>query len=59
MKAEIKGKQLIITLDLETTPSKKEGGVLTMIASSKGFKETALEYKGKTVRVNAMAGFKE
>jgi hypothetical protein len=54
-KVEIKGKQLIITMDLESDPQPSKSGKNLVLASTHGNEKTTTEYKGKqiTIGVNA------
>lgn len=54
MKAEIKGKDLVITIPIDEKPSKSGKNIL--IASTGGNKEQGdLKYKGKAVTVSVNA----
>lgn len=54
-KVEIKGKQLIITIDMESEATASKSGKNLVIASTHGNEKTSTEYKGKpiTIGVNA------
>ena len=51
MTAEIKGKNLIITIPLEEDPKPSTSGKTRVVASSRGNVKTALQYKGQPVTV--------
>lgn len=53
--AQIKGKQLIITLDLYDPPKPSASGKTTVIASSNGNQPTSLIHDGKPVIVGVNA----
>lgn len=54
VKAEVKGKQLVITLDLET-PKDSGSGKNTVVASSHGNQTTTAEFQGKPIVVGVNA----
>lgn len=53
MKATIKGDKLILELDIKEAPSKS--GKTLMVATTNGFKQAGVEYKGKSVSVSVNA----
>lgn len=53
--AAIKGKQLIITIDLNDPPRPSASGKTTVIASSNGNQATSLIYDGKPVVIGVNA----
>ncbi len=53
--ATIKGKQLIITIDLNDPPRPSTSGKTTVLASSNGNQPTAAIYEGKPVIVGLNA----
>ena len=54
MNAEIKGKQLIITLDLQT-PQPSASGKTLVVASSRGNVQTTATVNGKPVTIGVNA----
>jgi hypothetical protein len=54
-KVEIKGKQLIITMELDSDPSPSKSGKNLVLASTHGNEKTSCEFKGQpiTIGVNA------
>lgn len=54
MKTEVKGNQLIITIDLDE-PRVSATGKSLVVSSSGGFKKTDAKVKGKAVSVNVTA----
>ena len=54
MKVEIKGKQLIITMDMQT-PAPSSSGKTLVVASSHGNVQTSAEVDGKPVTVGVNA----
>ena len=58
MKAEIKGKQLIITMDLQT-PAPSASGKTLVVASSRGCQPTAAVIDGKPVILGVNAFIKK
>lgn len=59
MKAEIKDKNLVITIPINETPKASASGKTLVIASSQGNKETALEVNGKRVTIGVNAYIKK
>lgn len=53
--ATIKGKQLIITIDLNDPPQPSKSGKTTVLASSGGNQPTTASYDGKPVIVGLNA----
>jgi hypothetical protein len=53
--AAIKGKQLIITIDLNDPPTPSGSGKTTVLASSRGNQPTSLTHDGKPVIVGVNA----
>ena len=56
--AEVKGKNLIITMPLET-PHASSSGRTMIVASSGGPTKTEAQINGKQITVNLQAWFKE
>lgn len=55
MTAEIKGKQLVIKIDLNDPPVPSKSGKTTVLASSNGNQPTTASYDGKVVVVGLNA----
>jgi hypothetical protein len=58
MKAEIKGKELIITLTLEQPPQASASGKSLVIATTKGNQESELKIDNKPVIIGVNAYIK-
>lgn len=59
MKAEIKGKELIITIQMESDPQPSASGKTLVVASSRGNQETTVQVKGKNVIIGLNAYIKK
>jgi polysaccharide deacetylase 2 family uncharacterized protein YibQ len=55
MKAEIKGKNLIITVPMEKKPRPSKSGNTLIVATSHGNKELACKVEGQNIRVGVNA----
>ena len=51
MQAEIKGKNLVVTIPLEEDPQPSASGKTKVVASSRGNVKTNLTYKGQPVTI--------
>ena len=58
MKAEIKGNQLIITIDIDKNPKPSQSGKTLLLASTGGFQSNVTEFNGKPVAINVTATVK-
>jgi hypothetical protein len=52
---EIKGNKLVVTADLDESPSPSSSGKTLLIVNSGGFNRTDLKYLGKPVSVSITA----
>lgn len=57
MKAEVKGKQLIITIDLQD-PQPSSSGKMMIVASTGGFQNSGANYEGRPISISINAGYK-
>lgn len=55
MKVELKGKELVITIPINETPSPSASGKSLVVATSGGNKQTEVKVKGKFVTVGLNA----